>query len=221
LIGSLGHKTPKNVAASVNVLKEILHQFGLCGFAIKPILKCLPKLFDHRDKNVRQEAQNLTVELYRWVGSALMGSLNELKPVQLKDLNSVFEQITSEKPTPLRSRRGYETNPTSHEDENGEKDAEEEVIVPDVYDLADPVSFIEKIPKSFYSDVLSSKWKERKECLEQILPLVSHPKLEDGKYFELINILAKVQFDSLSDFKILILLFCHWRLKLLKKWDRD
>lgn len=70
------------------------------------------------------------------------------------------------------------------------------------FDFADPVSFIDKIPKSFYTDILSNKWKERKEALEELLKLVSHPKLEDGKYFELVNILAK----KLQDPNIAVLL---------------
>jgi cytoskeleton-associated protein 5 len=193
LIASLDHKTPKNVASSTTVMKEILNQFGLNGFPIKPVVKCLPKLFDHRDKNVRQEAQTLTVELYRWIGTAFMASLNELKPVQLKELNAIFEQLPSEKAVPVRFRRG-EVPAQKSQDEEEQTVIEDEVKVPDVYDLSDPVSFIDKIPKSFYSDVMSTKWKERKECLEQLLGLVNHPKLEDGKYFELINILAKVFF---------------------------
>ena len=67
---------------------------------LKKITKVLPKLFDHKDKTVRAEvsillsfhleltyylsqASSLTVELYRWIGVALMSSLNELKPVQV------------------------------------------------------------------------------------------------------------------------------------------
>jgi cytoskeleton-associated protein 5 len=192
----LDHKTPKNVAASVGALKEILAQFGLSLFTIKPTLKVLPKLFDHRDKNVRQEAQTLTVELYRWVGAGLLPSLNEIKPVQLKELTALFESLPGDRPTPSRYRKGCEPNPKptdSTESIVTEQQPVEEVAIPDAYDLSDPVSFIDKIPKSFYSDILSQKWKERKECLEILLPLVNHPKLEDGKYFELINILAKVQ----------------------------
>jgi hypothetical protein len=53
------------------------------------------------------------------------------------------------------------------------------------------VSFIDKLPKNFFTDIVSTKWKERKETLEELLTVIDHPKLEDGKYHELINILAK------------------------------
>lgn len=69
----------------------------------------------------------------------------------------------------------------------------------DAFDLADPVPFIDKIPKSFYSEITSSKWKERKEACEVVLKLVSFPKLEVGKYHELVNILAKVLFFIIFD----------------------
>lgn len=63
--------------------------------------------------------------------------------------------------------------------------------VPEVYDLADPVNFISMLPKDFYSEMASEKWKERKAACETLLKLVSYPKLEDGRFYELINVLAK------------------------------
>ncbi|KAJ3334892.1 Cytoskeleton associated protein 5, partial [Kappamyces sp. JEL0680] len=71
------------------------------------------------------------------------------------------------------------------------KTAAPEPPVIDAFDLADPVPFLEKLPKSFYTDLASTKWKERKEACELLLKLVSFPKLEDGRYYELVNVLAK------------------------------
>ena len=77
------HKTPKNVAAAINLIREAVRLFGIKVVSPKPIVKELAKLFDHKDQNVRAEALALTVELYRWVGTALMASLSDLKPLQV------------------------------------------------------------------------------------------------------------------------------------------
>ncbi|KAJ2997979.1 Microtubule-associated protein, microtubule dynamics during spindle orientation [Globomyces sp. JEL0801] len=198
LLNSLDHKTPKIVSTCVNCLTEIVKQFGIPTVSIKPIMKILPKLFDHRDKNVRLEGTALVMEIYRWIGAALMNSLNELKPVQLKELSTQFENLPKETPKRQRYLRS-ETPPTAANDENID-DENQEIVedtpdVPDAFDFADPVNFIDKLPKSFYTDLASSKWKERKEALESLIQLVSFPKLEDGKYFELINVLAKKMQD--------------------------
>lgn len=80
----MDHKTPKNVTAAISCLREIVEKFGVSDFPIKKVLKTLPKLFDHKDKNVRSEASSLTCELYKWFGPGFLPSLNDLKPVQVK-----------------------------------------------------------------------------------------------------------------------------------------
>lgn len=45
----------------------------------------------------------------------------------------------------------------------------------------------------------STKWKERKEALDALLELLKAPKLEEGRYGELLNGLAKVRsFNGIS-----------------------
>lgn len=51
---------------------------------MKALLKDLPRLFDDRDKNVRGEAKNVTVEIYRWLGASCKTLFNELKPVVVR-----------------------------------------------------------------------------------------------------------------------------------------
>ena len=50
---------------------------------VKPLLKMLPKLLDDRDKNVREEAKQLVIELYRWIGSALKPQMSNFRPIQV------------------------------------------------------------------------------------------------------------------------------------------
>jgi cytoskeleton-associated protein 5 len=59
----------------------------------KAILKNLPKIFSHSDKNVRAEGTGLTQALHTYLGPALQPFLSELKPVQIKELNEGFEVL--------------------------------------------------------------------------------------------------------------------------------
>ena len=72
----------------------MLHPLDICCFVhrdfgpkiimIKPIVKMIQKLLEDRDKNVREEAKLLVIEIYRWIGAALKPQLNNLKPVQVR-----------------------------------------------------------------------------------------------------------------------------------------
>lgn len=86
LLSFYGHKTPKVISGVVSATKECLFNYGTSIIQVKLISKQLPKLFDHRDKNVRNDAQQLTCEIYRWVGPGLMSALGDLKPVQVNVL---------------------------------------------------------------------------------------------------------------------------------------
>ncbi|KAJ3270590.1 Cytoskeleton associated protein 5 [Terramyces sp. JEL0728] len=201
LVEAFGHKTPRNVASAVNCLVLIINNFGVPSIQIKPVLGKLSFLFDHKDKNVRAEATAMTVEIFKWIKNAIMPSLQELKPVQLKDLETLFEQNRDTVPAKQRYLSNEKPKAVTDAAEETVEEAAEQTV-PDVFDFADPVAFIDKIPKSFYTDIQSAKWKERKEALELLLGLLSYPKLEDGRYHELVNILSK----KLADPNVVVLI---------------
>ncbi|KAJ3318505.1 Cytoskeleton associated protein 5 [Boothiomyces sp. JEL0866] len=202
LVETFGHKTPKNVASAVNCLALIINNFGVPSVQVKPVLAKLSFLFDHKDKNVRAEATGLTLEIFKWIKTAIMPSLQELKPVQLKDLEVLFDQNRDQVPVKQRYLSNEKPKPVAENMDDTEVEEPVEQAIPDAFDFADPVAFIDKIPKSFYTDIQSSKWKERKEALEILVGLLSFPKLEDGRYHELVNILSK----KLADPNVLVLI---------------
>lgn len=73
------------------------------------------------------------------------------------------------------------------EDEADEEEAEDLALL-----TVEPISLLDKIPKDFYTLLASTKWKERKEALDALLPHANHGKLLDERYGELISALAKV-----------------------------
>ncbi|CAO3638942.1 unnamed protein product [Mucor hiemalis] len=192
-------KQPKLVTQTITVLKELVRQFGVKKVNPKPILKIIPKLFGHADKNVRAEANALTVELYRWIGAPMMASLStSLKPVQIKELEEAFAKLPSDKPTPerlIRSEQAVEPEEeeqvdTGADEEQGNDD-EMEVEETDAFDFADPVDITAKLPGNFYELLASKKWQERREALDALLEKAKTPKILDKDYTELLAALGK------------------------------
>ena len=104
LLPYLSNKQPKLIVAALSALTGVYHAYGCKTVEPKPVIKQLPKIYGHADKNVRAEGQNLTVELYRWLREAMKPLFwNDLKDVQQKDLEKLFEPVQSE-PTPKPER---------------------------------------------------------------------------------------------------------------------
>jgi cytoskeleton-associated protein 5 len=189
VLPALDHKQPKIATAAVFTLKEIIRQFGIKVLTLKPVLKTFPKMFGHSDKNVRAEATNLALEAYKYLKQAMNPYLQELKPVQQKELNEAFEKLPDEKAVPTRILRSQQAAAAAAVAESAQAEPEEEVV--DVYDLVDAVDLLSKINEEFYTNLASSKWKERKEAMEGLLEHAKAPKLQSGNYAELLGALAK------------------------------
>jgi cytoskeleton-associated protein 5 len=170
--------------------------FGTEAVPPKPILKVLPKIFAHTDKVVRSEGTLLTQALYQYIGPALDPFLADLKPVQVKELKESFDALEAEgkgrgtlKPERLTRARAREVEQSAAAGEEIlEETAETEGISGHLADSAfidllrfvaptplDPRAFAEevnvllKFPTGYQAALASSKWKERKEALDEML----------------------------------------------------
>ncbi|KAG9318450.1 microtubule associated protein [Chiua virens] len=191
IIPGLAAKQPKTVAASVFALKEVLRTFGTQVTPPAQVLKALPKIFAHADKNVRAEGTQLTHTLYQYIGPAIEPWLTELKPVQVKELQEAFGGMEKEgkgKGTlkAERSTREQQREAEASVDVGIEGDAKstgtpEELDLPDPRSLAEPVDIVAKFPSNMQANLTSSKWKERKEVLDDLLTLVNAtPRILDA-----------------------------------------
>ncbi|KAF9973158.1 Microtubule-associated protein, microtubule dynamics during spindle orientation [Actinomortierella ambigua] len=205
VLPGLDAKLPKLVAATTNALTAIVRTYGTKNINIKPLVKVLPKLFGHSDKNVRAEATALTIEIYRWIGKAISPFLEDLKPVQQKELNEAFEKLPDGKAVPeriIRSQRAaMEVEAADDGDgddgDGGNGDADEEEAEPvDMRDLVDPVDVNAKMEGNFYDLLASKKWQERKEALDNLLPICKSIKIVDSGYSQLIEALGKRMADT-------------------------
>lgn len=203
LLQGLSNKQPKIVAATLGAITALHHAFGVKIVEPKQSLKALPKVFGHADKNVRAEASNLAVELYRWLREAMKPLFwNELKPVQQQELEKSFEAVKTE-PTPkqdrlLRSQQeAIAAAPVAgDEDADVGDDADEEEPEAEAVDLADPIEVLSKVPGDFQEQMASSKWKDRKDSLDALYEALNVYRIKDGHFDEIIQVLAKSMKDA-------------------------
>ena len=202
VLPGLSNKVPKNVAATLNALTQIFHNYGSKTVDPKPVLKCLPKAFGAADKNVRAEATNLTVELYRWLREAMKPMFwGELKPTQQTDLEAQFEKIKAEPPPKqerlLASQQAAADAAPEGADDGEEEGAEaEEAGEIDAFDLAEPQDVLKKIPSNFNEQLASSKWKDRKEAVDGLFQALNVPRIKDADFNEITRGLAKCMKDA-------------------------
>ncbi|KAG0332620.1 Microtubule-associated protein, microtubule dynamics during spindle orientation [Podila horticola] len=204
VLPGLDAKLPKLVATTTNALAAIIRTFGVKNVNLKPLVKKLPALFGHSDKNVRAEANALTIELYRWLGKAISPSLEDLKPVQQKELTEAFEKLPAEKPTPLKYLRSQQAEMAAAaaaaeeggDDGGDDEDEDEEMEAVDALDLVDPIDVSAKMESNFYELLASKKWQERKEALDALLVLCKSPKISESHYSELVGALGKRMADT-------------------------
>ncbi|ODH47566.1 hypothetical protein GX48_06306 [Paracoccidioides brasiliensis] len=207
LIPALSHKLPKVIAPTLAALTAVFHNYGCKIVDSKPVLKALPKVFAHADKNVRAEAQNLTVELYRWLKDAMKPLFwGDLKPVQQQDLEKLFEAVKQE-PSPKQERftraqqevmAAASSQPGDGDGDAGAGDGGEDEMEAevDVFDLAEPVDVLAQAPKDLHEKLASSKWKDRKEALDALFAAANVPRIKDGQFDEIIRALAKCMKDA-------------------------
>ncbi|KAL7928645.1 ARM repeat-containing protein [Trichoderma chlorosporum] len=204
VLPGLGNKVPKNVAATLNALTQIVHNYGCKIVDPKPILKALPKAFGAADKNVRAEATGLAVELYRWLREAMKPMFwGDLKPTQQTDLEAQFEKVKAEG-TPkqerlLRSQQEAAESGGGGGGEDGEEGEEEEAEEPaeiDAFALAEPEDVLKKLAPNFHELLASSKWKDRKEAVEGLYAIINVPRIKDGDFNEITRGLAKCMKDA-------------------------
>ncbi|KAI6039042.1 microtubule associated protein [Pisolithus marmoratus] len=187
IIPGLSAKQPKTVSANVLALKEVVRIFGTQVTPLAPVLKILPKIFAHADKNVRAEGTQLVHTIYRYIGPSVDPFLAELKPVQVKELQEAFETMEKEgngkgslKAERFTREHQRESDTNAASEETPEGVPTEETDIPDPRMLAEPANIVSKFPSNMQASLASSKWKERKEVLDELLTLVNAtPRIQD------------------------------------------
>ncbi|KAK0214271.1 microtubule associated protein [Armillaria nabsnona] len=189
IIPGLGAKQPKTVSGCVLALKEIVRIFGIQAAPPPPILKILPKIFSHSDKTVRAEGTALAQTLYQYIGPGIEPWLADLKPVQVKELKESFDIMDNDgkgkgtlKPERLTRAAARDAELVEVASGGDTVDAvEEEEAEMDPRAFAEPVDIVPKLPPTLQVGLTSSKWKERKEVLDELSALLSAtPRIKEA-----------------------------------------
>lgn len=201
LLPILSHKQPKVIAATLDALAQIYHAYGCKTIEPKSVLKTLPKVYGHADKNVRAKAQELTVEFYRWLKEAMKPLFwNDLKPVQQTDLDKLFEKVKDEPPPKqerlLRSQQAAKEAAAAAPAAGDDFGDDEEDAPIDLEPEFEAVDVFPNLPKDYNERLGSSKWKDRKEVLEEVQKALNYPKIAEGPFDELIRGFAKSMKDA-------------------------
>ena len=186
LCALLSSKQPKVVAANVAALAALVNAFGTQQLQVKGVVKRVPDIFAHADKNVRAEGTQLAVALHRYLGAALRPTLGQLKEIQVKELEAKFAEADAQgAPSPthyLLSQQPAEPAAAEPGAAGGDADAATpeaadaapaaaaEAPAVDAYDLAEPHDALHsrKLVSDFFERVASTKWQERMEALESL-----------------------------------------------------
>lgn len=108
LIKGFDQKNPKIVSACVSTVLLALREFGSKVINVKPLVKKVPSLLSDRDKTVRDESKQLTVEIFRWIGPVFKTQIQSLPQVVLTELDAEFDKIKNEKAIPSRYLRSQQ-----------------------------------------------------------------------------------------------------------------
>ncbi|EGG16408.1 XMAP215 family protein [Cavenderia fasciculata] len=188
--------SPKILIASIIGLRESLKTFGPKIVPIKPILKQCPPWFEHRDKNVRDEASALLVEIYRWMGKTISSWLESLSAIQMKALQEQFDKLPQEPAAPLKYMRSEAAKALAAAKAGGsaQKVEVEEI---DPYTMLNSVDVLKKIDPEFWTGVEEKKWQIRSEHMENLQKILSSAeKIENADYSELVKVLKKTLVDT-------------------------
>ncbi|TFY82674.1 hypothetical protein EWM64_g1342 [Hericium alpestre] len=191
VLPGLAAKQPKIVAGTIIALKEIVSRFGIQVTPPAPVLKALPKIFGHSDKIVRAEGTNLVHSLYLFLGAGIEPFLNDLKPVQVKELKEAWEGMEKEgkgrgtlKPdrmTRQQAREAEEREAAGGDAEDALPEEVEDLAPPDPRQFVEEVDVTAKFPSNLQANLSSSKWKERKEGLDDLLTLLNAtPRIKEA-----------------------------------------
>lgn len=112
LIKGFEQKNPKILLACVSTVLQALREFGAKVISMKPLVKKIPALLSDRDKSVRDESKQLTVEIFRWIGPVFKTQIQSVPQVMLNELEAEFDKVKNDKAIPTRYLRSQQERQT-------------------------------------------------------------------------------------------------------------
>lgn len=199
-------RSPRAAAAALDALHKVIASFGTSVLDTKTMVKALPPLFDNKDKNVREKAKSVTVELAMWLGNNVVEKalLQKVRENQKREVEEMLSGVEAGSKRPSRFLRKHACMQHDQEqDANGDSTTEmneqqSTAQHADAEELIEPTEILPKLnhargdDRSFWDAIESQKWKERHEALTYLRSLTSAEKIADGDYHHLSSTLKKI-----------------------------
>jgi cytoskeleton-associated protein 5 len=205
LLTGTQNKNPKISISCIQALTAALAAFGSKVVKLKDCLAEMPKLFQHRDKNVRNSAKDFFVEAYCWIGAPVKHALERVPKIEqsIKECEDVWKELKSKS----KQKRFFKSQQAEREaaavesdGEDDDDDDEEEEVEVDVLEFAQEVNFLAELGKARFGEdkidagaaMASKKWKERGEALDKMALILmmekdSPIKLSSGDYMSVMT----------------------------------
>ncbi|KAI3637761.1 hypothetical protein MIR68_004410 [Amoeboaphelidium protococcarum] len=202
IIEGTGSKQPKVVCACLAILNDIVKFYGSQTVDCKPIFKVLPQMFAHSDALVRNEAQQLAVSIFQWIGLKPFESVLYplLKPVQMSQLNEAFDTVKDVKLVQTRFlNKQKDRQQTVQSGDDIQIDVDQEAVggeqqsdqLAEELDFTEPVDVLSNVPADIEDQLSQIKWKDKKEALDNLCKILDAPKYVKGNFHPLLSVLCK------------------------------
>ena len=205
IIDSIGSSNIKVQVAGINVVRELLINFGLKNSQTNQYMqKILPKC-SVSNPDVRHSCMEYLKELSKWQGDSLLGQLKGLKNVQVEEIKTfiaAYKKDNQGKP-PNALIGGSKTNQVPVNDQsqnqNYSKNQTEQINQEDndLWEDFEPVKVIHKFTESWCDKVCAEvKWLEKKEKLDQLERALIVPRIEAANYGHITKMIKKLLNES-------------------------
>lgn len=200
LAAGSANRLAKVARPSLVCMQKALAAFGASALSVSVIAQALPPIFSNaKDRKVRQEAVKTAVELYRWMGDALMPLLDEVRESQKKELEAEFEKLSkAAAPTATRTLRCL-AGVSLQEQAQIQEHAGSTTDTIDLFGKAEvEVNLLKELDvKAFLAGMREEKWNLRKQQIDRLVGIAEKSeKLAEGDYGEVISVLKKSLKDS-------------------------
>lgn len=168
---------------------------------LRPLTNSLVKTLSDMDATVRDNSAMALGTAMKVAGETLLmpliGDIEPIKVTKIKESCEKAEIITPQvngqdhtaAPNLTNGQanvQSAQTNGVAATDDDDDNDEEDRI-----YDMLDAVDISPQINSSFYTQMESKKWSDRKEALEVVEKATSVPKIQPTDFNELVRVLKK------------------------------
>jgi hypothetical protein len=185
LLGGFKEKKPKIPPACTLCLTEALTMFGAKEVPVAKLIAVVPTLMQTSKKDLKDAGKALVIEIYRWVGPALLGGcIDSMKSSQKTEFEAAFESVSPGTAVPTfgqsTSQKGAVS--TAGGGASGGTQVGAAAAAPglDLREFAAEVDLVAALVQTeFKTTVEHTKWSERVKGLQIVLDTIGPvPKLK-------------------------------------------